>query len=138
MTPEKETNNEVYEADGGKIIFAPDVIATIASLAATEVDGVDSMSGNVVEGLTGMLGKKSYTKGVKVDVVDEKATVDISITAKYGFKIHEVCMQIQQSVKSAIETMTGLNVVTVNVAVQAVTFEKAEIKEAKKEKEKTE
>ena len=78
MADAVETGLEVRNADCGKIIFADDVIATIAALAAADVQGVASMSGGVVEGLTEMLGKKNLTKGVKVEVGSEEAAVDIS------------------------------------------------------------
>ncbi len=125
MATENEISRELCEVQGGKITFAPDVIATIASLAAAEIEGVDGMAGGVVEGLTGMLSnKKSMTKGVKVDVSEDEVSVEISVIVRYGFKLHEVCANIQKSIKNAIETMTGLKVVMVNVAVQSITFEK--------------
>ena len=135
MADTVETSLEVKGADNGKIIFADDVIATIAALAAADVQGVASMSGGVVEGLTGMLGKKNLTKGVKVEVGTEEAAVDISVNVRYGFAIQEVCQNLQNAIKNAIETMTGLRVVEVNVYVQSVVFEKpAEPEPEKKEK----
>ncbi|HMM30910.1 MAG TPA: Asp23/Gls24 family envelope stress response protein [Clostridia bacterium] len=136
MAQDTEIYSQITSNDGGgKIIFATDVIATIAGLAATEVEGVDSLSGTVVEGITGMLGKKNLTKGIKVEVKEDEVALDMSLSVKYGTKIHEVCYKVQQSVKNAIETMTGLRVVTVNVTVQSVTFEKGEGRDSKKEKE---
>ena len=136
MAQDTEIYSQITSSDGGgKIIFATDVIATIAGLAATEVEGVDSLSGTVVEGITGMLGKKNLTKGIKVEVKEDEVALDMSLSVKYGTKIHEVCNKVQQSVKNAIETMTGLRVVTVNVTVQSVTFEKGEGRDSKKEKE---
>ncbi len=136
MAQDTEIYSQITSSDGGgKIIFATDVIATIAGLAATEVEGVDSLSGTVVEGITGMLGKKNLTKGIKVEVKEDEVALDMSLSVKYGTKIHEVCYKVQQSVKNAIETMTGLRVVTVNVTVQSVTFEKGEGRDSKKEKE---
>ena len=135
MADSVETRLEVNGADGGKIIFADDVIATIAALAAADVQGVASMSGGVVEGLTEMLGRKNLTKGVKVEVGTEEAAVDISVNVRYGFAIQEVCQNLQNAIKNAIETMTGLRVVEVNVFVQSVVFEKpAEPEPEKKEK----
>ena len=135
MADTVETSLEVKGADGGKIIFADDVIATIAALAAADVQGVASMSGGVVEGLTDMLGRKNLTKGGKVEVGTEEAAVDISVNVRYGFAIQEVCQNLQNAIKNAIETMTGLRVVEVNVFVQSVVFEKpAEPEPEKKEK----
>jgi uncharacterized alkaline shock family protein YloU len=142
MSEEKKTSTEVskVEAEGGRIIFADEVVATIAALAVSDVDGVSALSGGVVEGITEMLGKKNVTKGVKVEVGAEEAAVDVSVSIKYGYKIKEVCEKIQQAVKSAIETMTGLRVVEINVLVQSVVFEPTEKEDARnakrKEKEK--
>lgn len=131
-----ETGLEVKSADSGKIIFADDVIATIAALAAADVQGVASMSGGVVEGLTEKLGKKNLTKGVKVEVGTEEAAVDIFVNVRYGFAIQNVCKNLQEAIKTAIETMTGLRVVEVNVFVQSVVFEKPVDAEPEKKKEK--
>ena len=133
MSEEKKTSTEVskVEAEGGRIIFADEVVATIAALAVSDVDGVSALSGGVVEGITEMLGKKNVTKGVKVEVGAEEAAVDVSVSIRYGFKIREVCEKIQLAAKNAIETMTGLRVVEVNVFVQSVTFEPSEQESAK-------
>lgn len=136
MTDIVETGLEVKSADTGRIIFANDVIATIAALAAADVNGVASMSGGVVEGLTEMLGKKNLTKGVKVEVGTEEAAVDISVNVRYGFAIQEVCQNLQKAIKNAIETMTGLRVVEVNVFVQSVVFDKPAEPEAEKREKK--
>lgn len=98
--------------------------ATIANLAASDVEGVTGLGGGFADSLTGILGgKKSYTKGVRVEVGQEEAAVDVVINVKYGSKIQLVCAEVQQEVKKAIEMMTGLRVVEVNVCVQSVTFE---------------
>ena len=129
LTPDVKSN------DGGKIVFATDVIATIAALAAADVKGVAGMSGGMVEGITEMLGRKNLTKGVKVEVGTEEAAVDASVIVQYGFRIQEVCTEVQHAIKNAVETMTGLRVVEVNVYVQAVSFDVAEpVPEIKKEK----
>ncbi len=133
MSEVKKTNAEVSktEAEGGRIIFADDVVATIAALAVSDVEGVTAMTGGMVEGFTEMLGKKNLTKGVKVEVGTEEAAVDVSVSIRYGYKIREVCEKIQVAAKNAIETMTGLRVVEVNVFVQGVTFEPSEQESAK-------
>ncbi|NLI52742.1 MAG: Asp23/Gls24 family envelope stress response protein [Clostridiales bacterium] len=142
MSEEKKASTEVskVEAEGGRIVFADEVVATIAALAVSDVEGVSAVSGGMVEGITEMLGKKNLTKGVKVEVGQEEAAVDISVSIKYGYKIKEVCEKIQESVKSAIENMTGLRVVEINVFVQSVVFEPAEQETSRaakrKEKEK--
>ena len=118
---EYKAMNEGNES-GGKVVFAEDVVATIASLAAAEVEGVYGMSGSTFEGLGEKLGKKSYTKGIKVEVGSVECAIDLTLIVKYGFRIQEVCQNVQTSVKNAIETMTGLKVVEVNIAVNSVVF----------------
>lgn len=135
MSSEKEVAVEQKIADNGKIVFAPDVIATIAGLAASDVKGVAGMSSGMVDGIAQMLGRKNLTKGVKVEVGSQEAAVDVSVIVLYGHRIHEVCREVQNAIKQAIETMTGLKVVQVNVLVQAVSFEK-EYREPKPEKPK--
>ena len=112
------------EENGGKIVFAEDVVATIATLAASEVDGVYGMSGTAFEGIGEKLGKKNYTKGIKVEVGQVECAVDMSIIVRYGFRIQEVCRNVQVAVRNAIETMTGLKVVQVNIAVNSIVFAK--------------
>lgn len=138
MSEEKTLSTAVAEpADNdGRIIFAEDVVATIAALAAADVEGVAAMSGGVMEGFSEMLGKKSVTKGVKVEVGTEEAAADLSVNIKYGYRIREVCENIQQAVKTAVETMTGLRVVEVNIFVQSVVFEPTEPSRAEKQKQK--
>jgi len=135
MSSEKEVAVEQKIADSGKIVFAPDVIATIAGLAASDVKGIAGMSSGMVDGIAQMLGRKNLTKGVKVEVGSQEAAVDVSVIVLYGHRIHEVCREVQNAIKQAIETMTGLKVVQVNVLVQAVSFEK-EPREPKPEKSK--
>ena len=107
----------------GSVTFADDVIAIIAGLAATEVKGVANMLGNT-SSITEMMGKKDHAKGVKVEVGTEEAAVDLYLVLNYGINIPDVCRAVQENVKKAIETMTGLRVVEVNVHVQGVKFEK--------------
>ncbi len=141
MAQEKEMNTQVLDItaekdNGGKIVFAPDVIATIAGLAATSIEGVAGMSGGVVDGITELLGRKNLTKGIKVEVGTEEVAVDVSVAINYGKKIKDVCVEIQKAIKDAVETMTGLRVVEVNVYVQAVIFEKPDTKKKPEKAEK--
>ena len=120
---EQETRNthKVYENDTiGEVRLADEVVAIIAGLAATEVDGVDSMAGNITNELVGKLGMKILSKGVKVDVTEEHVSVDLSLNIKYGYNIPEVSERVQERVKSAIENMTGLTVLDVNVKIAGV------------------
>lgn len=120
---EQETRNthKVYENDTiGEVRIADEVVAIIAGLAATEVDGVDSMAGNITNELVGKLGMKILSKGVKVDVTEEHVSVELSLNIKYGYNIPEVSERVQERVKSAIENMTGLTVLDVNVKIAGV------------------
>ena len=112
----------------GSIRIADEVVSIIAGLAATEIDGIAGMSGGLVGGIAEMLGKKNFAKGVKVEVGEKEAAVDLFIIVKYGVRIPDVAIAVQENVKQAIETMTGLSVVEVNIHVQGVGFPEAEKK----------
>ena len=121
---ESRSTRRVYEKDKlGEVQIADEVVAIIAGLAATEVEGVDSMAGNISNELVGKLGMKNLSKGVKVDVTEEHVSVDISLNVKYGYKIPDVCEKVQERVKTAIENMTGLMVLDVNVKIAGVNME---------------
>jgi uncharacterized alkaline shock family protein YloU len=112
-----------YEkTDIGSIQIAPEVIEVIAGLATIEIQGVAGMSGGFAGGIAELLGRKNLSKGVKVEVGQRQAAVDVSIIIDYGFKIPEVAHEIQRNVKHAIESMTGLDVVEVNVHIHDVHF----------------
>lgn len=108
--------------DSGSIRIADEVVGIIAGMAATEVSGVAGMSGGLVGGIAEMLGKKNLSKGVKVEVGKREAAVDLYIIMEYGVRIPDVALRVQENVKRAIESMTGLEVVEVNVHVQGVGF----------------
>lgn len=112
----------VYDSNtnNGTVTYANDVIATIAGVAATEVSGVAGMSGRISSGITEMLGKKNLTKGVKVEVGTQEAAIDLNIVVEYGSELHKVAEAVQENVKKAVETMTGLQVVEVNVNILGV------------------
>lgn len=122
-----ETIAPDYErTDMGTIEIAPEVIEVIAGLATVEVDGVAGMSGGISSGIAELLGRKNLSKGVRVEVGQREAAVDVSIIIQYGRKIPEISAEIQRNVKRSIETMTGLNVVEVNVHIHDVHFKTAE------------
>lgn len=108
--------------DVGLIRIADEVVGIIAGLAATEVPGVAGMSAGLVGGIAEMLGKKNLSKGVKVEVGEREAAVDLYIIVEYGVRIPDVALRVQENVKRAIESMTGLDVVEVNIHVQGVGF----------------
>jgi len=119
-----DKNLEKKEMQGsiGSIRIADEVVSIISGLAATEVAGIAGMSGGLVGGIAEMLGKKNFAKGVKVEVGEREAAVDLYIIVKYGVRIPDVALAVQENVKKAIETMTGLRVVEVNIHVQGVGF----------------
>ncbi|MBB6730523.1 Asp23/Gls24 family envelope stress response protein [Cohnella zeiphila] len=110
----------------GTIQIAPEVIEVIAGLATIEVDGVAGMSGGISTGIAELLGRKNLSKGVKVEVGQREAAVDVNIVVEYGRKIPEIAAEIQVNVKRSIEMMTGLNVVEVNVHIHDVQFKQAD------------
>ena len=103
------------DASKGEIKIADEVVAIIAALAATEVEGVASMAGNITNELIGKLGMKNLSKGVKVDVLEGIVTVSLALNLKYNYSIVEVSARVQEKVKNAIENMTGLEVADVNI-----------------------
>lgn len=108
--------------DIGNVRIADEVVAIIAGLAATEVEGVAGMSGGLAGGIAELLGKRNLSKGVKVEVGDREAAVDLFLVVNYGVSIPEVALNVQRNVSRAISSMTGLNVVEVNVHIQGVHF----------------
>ncbi len=113
----------------GTIRIADDVVSIIAGLAATEIEGIAGMSAGLVGGIAEILGRKNFAKGVKVEVGEREAAVDLYIIVKYGVRIPDVALAAQENVKQAIETMTGLSVVEVNIHVQGVGFPEEEVQE---------
>lgn len=122
---EKEINNENIEQEEvnteNGIEISNDVIAVIAGVAVSEVQGVSSMSGGFAGGITEVLsGKKNLAKGIKVEKTENKAKIDVNIIVEYGSRIPDVAFEIQNRVKKAVEGMTGFDVEEVNVHVQGV------------------
>ncbi|NLC53878.1 MAG: Asp23/Gls24 family envelope stress response protein [Firmicutes bacterium] len=115
-----------WDEKNGSIRIANEVVGVIAGLAAMEVKGVYGMSGGMVDGITELLKKKNLAKGVRVEVGEKEAAIDLSIIVEYGSKIPEVAVAVQENVKRAIESMTGLVVVEVNVHIQGVEFQQEE------------
>lgn len=121
---ENRDTHKLYEKDKiGEVQIADEVVAIIAGLAATEVEGVDSMAGNISNELVSKLGMKNLGKGVKVTVTEEHVSVDLSLNIKYGYGIPAVSEKVQERVKTAIENMTGLVVLDVNIKIAGVNME---------------
>ena len=109
----------------GTVQIADEVVSIIAGLAATEVDGVASMGGNVTSELVGKLGMKNLSKSVKVEVLEGVVSVWMALNIKYGYSIPNTSKKVQEKVKAAIENMTGLEVADVNVSIADVVLEQS-------------
>ena len=121
---EKRITYKIQDLGGiGEVQIADEVVAIIAGLAATEVNGVASMAGNITNELVSKLGMKNLSKGVKVEVTEEHVSVNMALNLKYGYSIPDVCEKVQEKVKSAIENMTGLTVLDVNIKIAGVSME---------------
>ena len=122
---EDNRNIHTIHGDGkiGEVQIADDVVAIIAGLAATEVEGVAAMYGNITNELVSKLGMKNLSKGVKAEVSEEGVSIDLTLNIKFGYNIKDVSIKVQEKVKSAIETMTGLEDLEVNIRVANISIE---------------
>ena len=123
MGKEKDTkiNHTVYNIeDVGQVQIADEVVAVIAGLAATEVEGVAKMSGNITNEIVSKLGMKQLSKGVKVTITGTQVDVTLNLVLSYGVSIPKTSQEVQDKVKSAIETMTGLTVSEVNIRIAGI------------------
>ncbi len=121
-TENKDTQELSRKEKLGEVKIADEVVAMIAGLAATEVEGVDSMAGNITNELVGKLGMKNLNRGVKISVDDDHVSVELSLNMKYGYSIPDVSEKVQERVRTAIETMTGLTVLEVNIKIAGVSM----------------
>ena len=117
-----EQNTDVLQEDDdfGTVKIADDVVASIAGIAATEVEGVVSMAGNIGNELKSKMGVKNLAKGVKVEVIGKSVKADIALIVEYGYSIPAISQKVQEKVKSTIENMTGLTVTDVNIRIAGV------------------
>lgn len=122
MVATTDRNDRMDREGVGSIRIANEVVGIIAGLAATEIKGVAGMSGGIAGGIVEMLGKKNLSKGVKVEVGEKEAAIDLFVIMDYGVSIPDIAWRVQENVKKAVESMTGLDVVEVNVHVQGVSF----------------
>ena len=121
-----EANKSEINSELGTIKIADEVVATVAGLAATEVEGVASMSGGWGTDLVEKLGRKNFGKGIRVEVTGEETKIEIFLVIDYGYQIPKVAEEVQNEVKQAVETMTGLKVTLVNVHIVSVILKKSE------------
>ena len=128
MLMEQETTKNSYvlneDEKFGTVKIADDVVAMIAALAATEVDGVAAMAGNMTNELLSRVGVKSLSKGARVYVSNKKVKVELAITMEYGYNIPATCQRVQNRVKAAIENMTGVEVLDVNIRIAGMNVTK--------------
>ncbi len=117
------------ESQRSTIRISEDVVSAIAGLAATDVSGVAGMSGGIAGGIAELLGRKNLAKGVKVEVTEKEALIDLFLIVNFGVRIPQVAYNVQESVKNAVEEMTGLKVIEANVHVEGVFLEKEEKEE---------
>lgn len=111
---------KIREDQLGEIQISEEVVAITAGLAATEVEGVSSMAGNITNDIISRLGAKNLSRGVRVFMDNRKVSIDVALNIAYGYSIPEVSAKVQEKVKAAIETMTGLDVASVNVRITEV------------------
>ena len=124
---EKDENQTGYTLENGnmgQVQIADEVVAIIAGLAATEVEGVASMAGNITNELVSKLGKKSLSKGIRVKVEDGIVNVNVALNIAYGYSVPKPCKKVQEKVKAAIENMTGLEVEKVDIQIANVSISK--------------
>lgn len=131
---EKIIDEVTLKENGGNVNISDDVVATIAGIATSEIEGVYGMAGGVASGIAEKLGaKKSPQKGVKVDVKPEGAVIELYLVVEFGVRIPDLAWNIQENVKNSVETMTGIEVLRVNIHIDGVHFKEDE-KPAKKPK----
>lgn len=114
---------QIKSDDLGDVKVSEEVVAIIAGLAATEVEGVSSMAGNITNEIVSKLGLKNLSKGILVEVLDGEIKIDVALNISYGYKIPEISEKVQDKVKTAVENMTGLTVAVINVRIASVDME---------------
>ena len=119
MAESRKTFN-IKSDQPGEVKIADEVVAIIAGLATTEVEGVSSMAGNITNEIVSRLGMKILSKGIQVEVSDNEVMVDVAINIAYGYSIPDVSTKVQEKVKTTIESMTGLEVAKINVRIASV------------------
>lgn len=126
MEQEYEKSSFVLQDNGeiGSVKIADDVVSMIASLAAMEVEGVAGMSGNMTNEILSRVGVRNAARGTRVEVLQKKVKLDLSIVMEYGYNIPATCQRVQVKVKNAVENMTGLEVTNVNIRISDINVTK--------------
>lgn len=118
---EKRTTYKIKEfGDKGKVIISEEIITVVAALAATEVEGIASLAGNITHDQVGKVGAKNLSKSMKVSVVDDAVSVDANLMMEYGKNIIKTSQNVQEKIRTSIESMTGMSVSDVNVHIAGV------------------
>lgn len=121
MSKENDTKTcQLKNSEGGKVQIANEVVAIIAGLAATEVEGVDSMAGGITNEIISKIGINNLSKGVTINVANNTVAASLALNLKYGYNVPDVSTKVQEKVKLAIENMTGLSVREVNVQIEGI------------------
>lgn len=113
-------NTIIDSYKNGKVNIADDVIGVISTIAASEIKGIKALTGTFQDDVLEMIGKKNFNKGIHVEMNNNVVLVELSVIVDYGAKIHEIAKEVQENVKLAIESMTGLEVVAVNVNIEGI------------------
>lgn len=116
----KKGGRKMEKQNIGTVKIADDVVAMIAGIAATEIDGVTAMVGNITNELMSKMGMKTLTKGVQVEIYGKEVKVDVAVNMQYGYNVISTGNKVQEKVKTAIENMTGLEVRDVNVRIAQI------------------
>lgn len=124
LANDSETVQEEIPEDVGSVKIADEVVSIVAALAATEVEGVAGMSGGLAGGIAELLGKKNFSKGVRVAVTGKTVAIEIYVIIEYGICIPDVAIAIQEKVKEAVENMTAFEVTAVDIHVQGISKRK--------------
>ncbi len=108
----------------GQVNISDDVIAVIAGTTALQTDGVAGMAGNFAGDIIEMLGKRNFSKGVKISIENKSVYIYLGLIVKFGSKVHETALKVQENVKTAVENMTGLSVSAVDINISNLVFDK--------------
>lgn len=128
---EKSLLNVSDDSELGKVEIAPEVIETIAGLAASEIEGVASMRGNFASDVVERFGKVSHSKGVKVEISNTRTQIDVYLIIQYGVSIPKVAQQLQTNIRQSLKNMTALEVDEINVHVVGIQMESEEVEDKK-------
>ncbi len=125
MTDIKKKTSSYTEDDNiGRVQISDQVVSVIAGIAATEVEGVAALVGNITNEIVSRMGIKNLSKGVKIEMAEDTVLIKVTLELLYGYNIPEVCVKVQERVVSSIETMTGLSVAKVDVCVSDIVVDK--------------